>query len=65
MSLSLQVAGSYHLLPLMKWAIGFCSIGKNETYKMPIGEWECIEMELSLARQLSSCMYRKYLNFLD
>ena len=30
------MAGSYHLLPLMKWAIGFCSIGKNETYKMPM-----------------------------
>lgn len=49
MSLSLQVAGSYHLPPLMKWAIGFCSIGKIEIYKMRIGEWECIEMELALA----------------
>lgn len=29
-------------------AVGFRSIGKNETYKMAIGEWECIEMELPL-----------------
>lgn len=27
-------------------AAGFRSIGKIETYKMSIGEWECIEMEL-------------------
>lgn len=27
-------------------AVGFRSIGKNITYKMAIGEWECIEMEL-------------------
>lgn len=29
-------------------SVGFCSIGKTETYKMAIGEWECIEMELPL-----------------
>lgn len=29
-------------------SVGFRSIGKTETYKMPIGEWECIEMELPL-----------------
>ena len=29
-------------------AVGFCSVGKNEIYKMAIGEWECIEMELPL-----------------
>lgn len=29
-------------------AVGFRSIGKTEIYKMSIGEWECIEMELSL-----------------
>lgn len=27
-------------------AVGFRSIEKNVTYKMAIGEWECIEMEL-------------------
>lgn len=27
-------------------SVGFQSIGKTEIYKMPIGEWECIEMEL-------------------
>ena len=27
-------------------SVGFRSIGKTEIYKMPIGEWECIEMEL-------------------
>lgn len=27
-------------------SLGFQSIGKTETYKMPIGEWACIEMEL-------------------
>lgn len=30
-------------------AVGFFSSGKTETYKMTIGEWECIEMELPLA----------------
>ena len=29
-------------------SVGFRSIGKTETYKMPIGEWECIEMEVPL-----------------
>lgn len=29
-------------------AVGFRSVGKTELYKMTIGEWECIEMELSL-----------------
>lgn len=29
-------------------AVGFSSIGKIETYKMDIGEWECIEMEMSI-----------------
>ena len=27
-------------------SVGFQPIGKTEIYKMPIGEWECIEMEL-------------------
>ena len=27
-------------------AVGFRPIGKTEIYKMPIGEWECTEMEL-------------------
>lgn len=27
-------------------SVGFYSIGKTEIYKMPIGEWECTEMEL-------------------
>ncbi len=29
-------------------SVGFKSIGKNEIYQMPLGEWECIEMSLSL-----------------
>ncbi len=29
-------------------AAGFRPIGKTEVYKMPAGEWECIEMELVL-----------------
>ena len=32
-------------------AIGFRTIGKTEIYKMSIGEWECIEMELSLVQK--------------
>lgn len=32
-------------------AVGFRSIGKTEIYKMSIGEWECIEMELSLVQK--------------
>lgn len=27
-------------------SVGFRPIGKTEIYKMPIGEWECVEMEL-------------------
>lgn len=27
-------------------SVGFRSIGKTEIYKMPIGDWECTEMEL-------------------
>ena len=27
-------------------SVGFRPIGRTETYKMSIGEWECIEMEL-------------------
>lgn len=27
-------------------AAGFKPVGKTEIYKMPIGDWECIEMEL-------------------
>ena len=27
-------------------SVGFRPVGKTEIYKMPIGEWECIEMEL-------------------
>ena len=29
-------------------SVGFKSVGKNEIYQMPLGEWECIEMSLSL-----------------
>ncbi len=29
-------------------SVGFQPVGKTEIYKMPIGEWECIEMELIL-----------------
>lgn len=29
-------------------AVGFCPVGKTEIFKMSIGEWECIEMELAL-----------------
>ena len=29
-------------------AVGFQPVGRTELYKMPIGEWECIEMVLSL-----------------
>lgn len=27
-------------------SVGFQPVGKTEIYKMPIGEWECMEMEL-------------------
>lgn len=27
-------------------SVGFRTVGRTELYKMPIGEWECIEMEL-------------------
>ena len=27
-------------------SVGFKPVGENEIYKMPIGEWECTEMEL-------------------
>ena len=27
-------------------SVGFKPVGKTEIYKMPIDEWECIEMEL-------------------
>lgn len=27
-------------------SVGFQPIGKTEIYKMPIGEWKCVEMEL-------------------
>lgn len=30
-------------------SVGFRPIDKTETYKMPIGEWECIEMELVIS----------------
>ena len=30
-------------------SVGFRSTGKTETYKMPVGEWECAEMELILS----------------
>ena len=30
-------------------SVGFRSVGKTEFYKMPIGEWECIEMEFVIA----------------
>ena len=30
-------------------AMGFQPVGQIETYKMPIGEWECIEMEFVIA----------------
>lgn len=30
-------------------SVGFQPVGKNEIYKMPIGEWECTEMELIIA----------------
>ncbi len=29
-------------------SVGFRSFGQIDTYKMPIGEWECIEMELKM-----------------
>lgn len=28
-------------------SVGFLPVGKTEIYKMPIGEWECIEMEFA------------------
>ena len=28
---------------------GPTAVGKTEIYKMPIGEWECIEMELAIS----------------
>ncbi|MDE6387568.1 MAG: GNAT family N-acetyltransferase [Lachnospiraceae bacterium] len=31
-------------------SVGFKPIGKTEIYKMSIGEWECIEMELNLEK---------------
>ena len=30
-------------------SVGFQPVGQIETYKMPIGEWECIEMEFVIA----------------
>lgn len=30
-------------------SVGFRPVGKTETYKMPIGEWECIQMELLIS----------------
>lgn len=36
-------------------AVGFRSVGKNEIYKMAVGEWECIEMELPLVWQIPVC----------
>lgn len=27
-------------------SVGFRPVGRTETYKMPVGDWECIEMEL-------------------
>lgn len=27
-------------------SVGFHPVGRNEIYKMPVGEWECMEMEL-------------------
>ena len=30
-------------------SVGFRSTGETEIYKMPIGEWECIEMELAIS----------------
>lgn len=27
-------------------SVGFRPVGKTEIYKMPVGEWECVEMEL-------------------
>lgn len=29
-------------------SVGFHSVGKTEIYKMPIGAWECLKMELEL-----------------
>ena len=29
-------------------SVGFQPVGRVEIYKMPIGEWECIEMELAI-----------------
>lgn len=29
-------------------SVGFKSVDKNEIYKLPIGEWECIEMAFTL-----------------
>lgn len=30
-------------------SVGFRPAGKTEIYKMPVGEWECIEMELIIS----------------
>ena len=30
-------------------SVGFQPVGKSEIYKMPIGEWACIAMELVIA----------------
>lgn len=30
-------------------SVGFQSVGRTETYKMPIGKWECMEMELVIS----------------
>ncbi|MDE6851493.1 MAG: GNAT family N-acetyltransferase [Lachnospiraceae bacterium] len=27
-------------------SVGFRTVGSTEIYKMPIGDWECVEMEL-------------------
>lgn len=43
--------------------VGFYPIGKIETYKMDIGEWKCIEMELSLVWQLLICCEVESRNF--
>lgn len=30
-------------------SVGFRPVGRTEIYKMPVGEWECVEMELVIA----------------
>ena len=29
-------------------SVGFQPVGRTEIYKMPVGEWECLEMELNV-----------------